>query len=160
VNYDTQNDFDFQNQVRLTYTGYEDEIIQSIEAGNGFLPTESDLIQGGQRLFGIKSMLRLGGLGLTVVASQQDAECDELVLEGGSQSTTFSLRPTEYEENAHFYLGYYFHNRWDDAHATPPNVRLGPNFREIKPLEVYLFERQNMGGSNQEASLFPAIALA
>lgn len=160
VNYDTQNDFDFQNQVRLTYTGYEDDIIQNIEAGNVFLQTPSDLIQGGQRLFGIRSDLRLGGLGLTVVASQQDAESDELVLEGGSQATTFSLRPTDYEDNAHFYLGYYFHNRWDEAHASPPNIRLGPDFREVSDIEVFLFERQNVGGSSQQDDLYPAIALA
>src|SRR5690606_664854 len=92
VNYDTQNDFDFQNQVRLTYTGYEDDIVQQIEAGNVFLPIQSELIRGGQRLFGIKTDLRVGGLGVTVVASQQDAESDELVIEGGSQTTTFARR--------------------------------------------------------------------
>jgi cell surface protein SprA len=38
TNYNTQATFDFENQVKLDYTGYEDEIIQKIEAGNVSLP--------------------------------------------------------------------------------------------------------------------------
>lgn len=33
VNYDTQNTFEFENQVKLLYEGYDDEIIQRVEAG-------------------------------------------------------------------------------------------------------------------------------
>ena len=54
VNYDTQSQFDFENQVSLVYTGYEDDIVQKIEAGNVFLLTPSELIRGGQRLFGLR----------------------------------------------------------------------------------------------------------
>ena len=64
VNWDTNNQFDFQNQLKLEYTGYEDEIIQKIEAGNVFLQTPSTLIRGGQSLFGIKSEMQLGGPGI------------------------------------------------------------------------------------------------
>ncbi|MEM1043479.1 MAG: cell surface protein SprA [Bacteroidota bacterium] len=160
VNYDTQNDFDFQNQVKLTYTGYEDEILQRVEAGNVFLQTPSDLIRGGQRLFGIRTDLQVGGLGVTVVASQQDAESDELTIEGGSQTTTFTKRPTEYEDNANFYLGYYFHNRWDAAHANPPNVSLGPSgFSQLIDLEVFLFEQNNLSNSGNDDPIVRGIAL-
>ena len=162
VNYDTQNDFDFQNQVKLTYTGYEDEILQSVEAGNVFLQTPSELVRGGQRLFGIKSQFQVGGLGVTVVASQQDAESDELSIDGGSQTTTFTKRPTEYENNANFYLSYYFHNRWDAAHAAPPNIVLGPGFSEILEgqLEVYLFEQSNINNTGSDDATIRGLALA
>jgi cell surface protein SprA len=46
TNYNTQATFDFENQVKLDYTGYEDEIIQKIEAGNVSLPLRGTLIQG------------------------------------------------------------------------------------------------------------------
>ncbi|MFB3133193.1 MAG: cell surface protein SprA, partial [Rhodothermales bacterium] len=55
INWDTERDFEYQNQLKLQYTGYEDEILQSVEAGNVFLQTPSTLIRGGQSLFGIKS---------------------------------------------------------------------------------------------------------
>jgi cell surface protein SprA len=58
TNYNTQATFDFENQVKLDYTGYEDEIIQKIEAGNVSLPLRGTLIQGSQSLFGIKTQLR------------------------------------------------------------------------------------------------------
>jgi cell surface protein SprA len=34
INYNTEAQFDFENQTTISYTGDEDEIIQSIEAGN------------------------------------------------------------------------------------------------------------------------------
>ncbi|MCB0817846.1 MAG: hypothetical protein KDB77_10065, partial [Flavobacteriales bacterium] len=50
TNYNTEATFDFENQVKLDYTGYEDEIIQKIEAGNVSLPLNGTLIQGSQSL--------------------------------------------------------------------------------------------------------------
>lgn len=139
VNFDTQTEFDFQNQVRLVYTGYEDEIVRRIEAGNVFLPVESDLIRGGQRLFGLKTDLQFGGLSLTAVASQQDAESDELVITGGTRTTPFSLLPTQYEDATHLLLGFHFYNRWDAAHAAPPSPVLG-RVKRILDVEVYKFD--------------------
>ncbi|MFT7588129.1 MAG: cell surface protein SprA, partial [Limisphaerales bacterium] len=34
TNYNTEATFDFENQVKLEYTGFDDDIVQSIEAGN------------------------------------------------------------------------------------------------------------------------------
>lgn len=45
TNYNTQSSFDFENQVKLEYTGYQDEIIKKIEAGNVSLPLNTTLIQ-------------------------------------------------------------------------------------------------------------------
>jgi hypothetical protein len=38
VNYNTESTFDFENQMKLQYTGDEDQIIQGIELGNVSLP--------------------------------------------------------------------------------------------------------------------------
>ncbi|PIQ63721.1 MAG: cell surface protein SprA [Bacteroidetes bacterium CG12_big_fil_rev_8_21_14_0_65_60_17] len=137
VKYDSSNQFDFQNQLRLEYTGYEDEIIQSIEAGNVNLQTSSSLIRGGQSLFGIKSELQLGGIRLTTVMSQQEGQANSLDIDGGSESTEFDLQPTDYDEAVHFFLGYYFRNRWEDALSDPPNIRVANNFERITEIEVW-----------------------
>ena len=141
VNWDTNNDFDYQNQLKLQYTGYDDEIIQSIEAGNVFLETPSTLIRGGQSLFGIKSELQLGGVRLTTVASQQEGQANTLAIDGGSETTTFGIRPTEYDDGTHFFLAYYFRNRWEEAHAQPPNIQLADGFEQITRLEVWRLQR-------------------
>lgn len=159
VNYDTQNTFEFENQVKLLYEGYDDDIIQRIEAGNVFLQTPSDLIRGGQRLFGIRTDLRFGGLGVTLVASQQDAEGDALEIEGGSQTTNFDIAPYEYEDNAHFFLGYYFRNRWDVALSRPPNIIADPAFDQIVGIDVWLKD-QSVSQTNQlTEGLAQAVAL-
>lgn len=140
VNYDTNNQFDFQNQLKLQYTGYEDEIIQSIEAGNVFLQTPSTLIRGGQSLFGIKSQFQLGGVHLTTVMSQQEGQSNSLNIEGGAESSGFDLKPTDYDDSKHFFLGYYFRNRWEDALSDPPNIRVAHGFTRINEVEVWKLE--------------------
>lgn len=137
VNWDTENQFDYQNQIRLQYTGYEDEIIQSIEAGNVFLQTPSRLIRSGQSLFGIKSEFKVGGLRLTTVASQQEGQANSLTINGGAETTTFEVKPTAYDNSTHYFLGYYFRNRWEEAMSQPPNVVLGNGFDKITELEVW-----------------------
>ncbi|NBC00345.1 MAG: cell surface protein SprA [Bacteroidetes bacterium] len=146
VNWDTERDFDYQNQLRLRYTGYDDEILQSVEAGNVFLDTPSSLIRGGQSLFGIKSELQFGGLRLTTVASQQEGQSNSLSVSGGAELTTFELRPTDYDEGSHFFLSYYHRNRWEDAHSRPENgLILFDGFERITDIEVWKLEtrRQN-----------------
>lgn len=137
VQYDSKNQFDYQNQLKLQYTGYEDEIIQKIEAGNVFLQTPSTLIRGGQSLFGIKSEFQVGGVKLTTVMSQQEGQANSLNIEGGSESTEFDLKPTDYDEALHFFLGYYFRNRFEDALLDPPNIRVADGFERITEIELW-----------------------
>jgi len=69
TNYNTEATFDFENQMKLDYTGDEDEIIQKIEAGNVSLPLPGSLIQGSQSLFGLKLETKWGKLKNTTVLS-------------------------------------------------------------------------------------------
>lgn len=137
VNWDTNNQFDYQNQLKLVYRGYEDEIIQNIEAGNVFLNTPSRLIRGGQSLFGIKSEMKMGGLRLTTVASQQEGQANSLSLEGGSETTRFDLKPTHYQDRQHFFLSFYFRNRWEDALRDPNRIEVAHGFERITEIEVW-----------------------
>ena len=160
VNYDTQSQFEFENQVSLVYTGYEDDIIQRIEAGNVFLQTPSTLIRGGQRLFGLRTDFQLGPLALTAVASQQDAETVDRVFEGGTDVQRFDLAPFRYEDDTHFFLGYAFHNWWDRAHQQPQTPRLPPNLGSIEQIEVWKHEPGLVNNSNEDVPITWAVALA
>ena len=71
TNYNTEASFDWENQVKLDYTGYEDEILKKIEAGNVTLPLNSSLISGSQTLFGVKTELQFGRLRATTVFTQK-----------------------------------------------------------------------------------------
>ena len=83
TNYNTEATFDFENQVKLDYTGYEDEIIQKIEAGNVSLPLNGTLIQGSQSLFGLKTELRFGRLTATAIFSQEKGQRRNVQVSGG-----------------------------------------------------------------------------
>ena len=137
IDWDTNNQFDYQNQVRLKYTGYEDEIIQSIEAGNVFLETPSNLIRGGTSQFGIKSRFQVGNFSLTTIASQQEGQSSQETISGGSETSEFGVRPTEYDDNAHFFLGYFFRNSWNEVLSDPNNIQLLRGFQEITEIEVW-----------------------
>jgi cell surface protein SprA len=111
ADWNTQRTFEYENQLHVKYQGYEDEIVQSVEAGNVSLPTKSSFISGGQALFGIKAQFQMGPLHLTTVATQKKGQIKEMSVSGGGEVATFNIRPTAYSENHYFidssYIGLY-----------------------------------------------------
>ncbi len=103
ANWDTQRLFDYENQLKIAYKGYDDELIQSIEAGNVALSTASGLVGSSQALFGIKAEMKVGPLKLTTVASQKKSEKKSISVKGGSQKSPFELRAYQYATN-HFFI--------------------------------------------------------
>lgn len=102
ADWNTERTFEYENQLKIKYTGYEDEIIQSIEAGNVSLQT-SPLVGGSEALFGIKAHFKMGPFSLTTIASQKKGETKEVQVSGGTSETPFQKRAYEYSTN-HFFL--------------------------------------------------------
>ena len=98
ANYDTEATFEFENEMKLEYTGDEDDIIKKIELGNVNLPLSGSLITGAQSLFGLKSKMQFGRVTLTTVFSEQKSETSILEIEGGAQTTEFEISIDNYEE--------------------------------------------------------------
>ncbi|GAB4253735.1 MAG: cell surface protein SprA [Vicingaceae bacterium] len=140
TSYNTEATFDFENQMKIEYTGFEDEIIQKIEAGNVSLPLNSSLITGSQTLFGVKTELKFGRLRVTSVLSQERGEKKEIEVQGGAQVQTFEKNASDYEENKHYFLGHYFRNNYEQALSTPPIVN---SFVNITKVEVWVANTNN-----------------
>lgn len=140
TSYNTEATFDFENQMKLEYTGQEDEIIQKIEAGNVSLPLTGSLITGSQSLFGIKTQLQFGRLTATSIFSQQKGKRQELEVSGGAQVSTFNMKADNYEANKHYFLAHYFRDQYDVAMASLPNVNSGINITKI---EVWVTNTNN-----------------
>ncbi|MFK8044484.1 MAG: cell surface protein SprA [Crocinitomicaceae bacterium] len=132
--------FNFQNQVKIGYTGYEDEIIQKIEAGNVTLPLNTSLIQGSQSLFGIRTDLKFGKLTVNTLLSQQKGQRQEINVAGGAQQQEFEVKADNYEENKHYFLNFQHRENYDSAMASMPYVSSGINVTKI---EVYITNRNN-----------------
>ncbi len=139
VNYDTESNFSFDNEVSLDYQGNEDEIVQKIELGNINMDVPGTLISGSQSLFGVKTKLKFGRLTMTSVFSQQRSEKKEITVQGGAQRQEFNVSADDYDANRHFFLGQYFRNNFNEAMANLPVIR---SQVQIKNLEVWVTNRQ------------------
>ncbi len=132
TNFNTEATFDFENKLKLKYEGKEDEIIKLVEAGNVNLPLNSTLITGSQSLFGLKTQLQFGRATVTSVFSQQQSQTENISVQGGAQTSEFSLRSLDYEENKHFFIGQYFRDHYDEALASLPVVTSNINITKIE----------------------------
>lgn len=119
ADWNTERTFEYENQLKIKYTGYEDEIIQSIEAGNVSLQT-APLVGGSEALFGIKALFQFGPFSLTALASQKKGEVKEVSVSGGSEKQEFQIRAYEYSTN-HYFL--------DEVYAdTSPDLNIFNKF--------------------------------
>lgn len=138
ANFDSNNSFDFQNQLKAEYSGFQEDIIKSIEVGNVSMPVQNSLIQGGQNLFGLKTQLQFGNLFVTAVASTQRGRRDELIIEGGGQGRQFEIQGSNYDENRHFFLGHFFRENYERWLRGLPQILSGVNITRV---EVYIMNR-------------------
>jgi len=139
TDWDTERAFDFQNRLSIVYEGYEDEIIKRIEMGNVSMETGNSLIRGGASLFGIKSVAELGSFKFTSVVSQQKGESETQTITGGAQETEFSVRPSQYQNNRHFFIDFYNRQEFENNVSDPQ--QLGQAY-QISDLRVWISEPQ------------------
>ncbi len=136
VDWNTQRQFEFENQLKIKYKGYDDEIIQSIEAGNVSLQTPSSLIGSSQALFGIKANLQLGPLKLTTIASQKKGESQEKVITGGAQTQETKVYLYQYSQN-HYFIDQKYIPTYEPYYQNSPPVRIAPEL-QVKDIEVWV----------------------
>jgi cell surface protein SprA len=123
TDWDTERTFNYQNQLKITYTGYDDEIIQNIELGNVTMDTGNSLVRGGGALFGVKSTARLGALSLTGILSQQEGKGSSQTLKGGSTELEIDLRPTQYDADRHFFIDFFAMQEFEENMRDPTFIR-------------------------------------
>lgn len=145
ANFDNNNSFDFQNNMKVEYTGYKEDILQKLEIGNVSLPLNNTLIQGAQNLFGIKAQMQFGKLNVTSIATTQRGKTSSINVNGGGaggggQGRTFELIGSGYDENRHFFLGHFFRDNYESWVSATPQMISGVNITRV---EVYILNRNN-----------------
>ena len=138
INYNTLANFGQDNQLKLDYTGLDDEIVKRFELGNVAFPSRSTLIPGAQQLFGIKTTLQFGKLFITGVLANQKSQRQSANLAGGTASQLFEVKADEYEENRHFLLGQYFKENYNKVMSKLPAITAPV---QILRLEVWVTNR-------------------
>ena len=121
---DSERDFDWENNIRISYEGYEDDIIQEIEAGNISLslPSTKYVTFSGknQGLFGIKGISKLGPIDVTTIASIEKSQKEQQEWEGGGQSSTQQIRDVDWIKNRYFFIHPWFRNGVDTFYVSSP----------------------------------------
>jgi cell surface protein SprA len=139
-NWDTKATFDFQNNIKLEFTGFPEDVIQKIEAGTVSMPLNSTLISGAQNLFGVKTKLQFGRLTATAIAASQRGKVQELVIQGGAQSRAFELKMDQYDLYRHFFLSHFHRDNYERSLKSLPIIASGV---KITRLEIYMTNRTN-----------------
>ncbi len=137
VRQDSENDFDWENDMEISYTGHEDEILKRVEAGNisMSLPgTQFATGGGGQSsgLFGLKAESQLGPVNLTTIAS---IERSQKSTKRSALEREFSISDANYMANRYFFLDMQFREMYyplDEAGAHTYDPA-----RRVARLEVY-----------------------
>jgi cell surface protein SprA len=146
TNFDTQHSFDFQNSMKVEYSGLKEDLLKKLEIGNVSLPLNNSLIKGSQNLFGIKAQMQFGKLTTTVIATTQRGKQSTVHVNGSggngvSQGRPFELVASQYDDNRHFFLAQFFRDNFEKwLGAIPGQVSSGINITRV---EVYSINRQN-----------------
>ena len=119
ADWNTKRTFEYENQLKIKYTGYEDEIVRLVEAGNVSLQTPSAFIGSSQALFGVKAQFQAGPLTLTALASQKKGQIKEVAVSGGSKEQTFEFRAFEYATN-HFFVDTSYISKYEPYYRNDP----------------------------------------
>lgn len=156
LNYDTESTFDFDSKkLKLAYTGKEDEIIKTLEAGDVSMTTSNSLIRGGTSLFGIKGIFQFGKLTMGVLFSQQESQSRTTKSKGNIQTTPFEITVDSYDENMHYFLAQYFRDTYDRSLATNPYIRSGISIEEI---EVWVTNKRSSYDESRNIVAFSDLA--
>jgi len=133
VDYNSERDFQFENNVRLNYVGNEDEIIQRIDAGNISLSLPGTQLvtfsPNSQGLFGVRSDLKIGPVDMVAVASIERGRKERVSFRSGSTEQQNEIFDYDYLKNKYFFLSEYYRDNFyplipeNNLHTTPPEVR-------------------------------------
>lgn len=108
LDYNSERDFQWENNIKIKYTGHEDEIVQKIEAGNIALslPSTQFVTFSGsnQGLFGLKSISRLGPVDITAIASIERTKKQKQKILGGAETQGQSIPDYQMRKGQYFFI--------------------------------------------------------
>lgn len=137
VDWNTLNQFEFNNRFKIGYDGYDDDIIKKVEFGNVNLETQSTLIGGGQTLFGVRADFQFGPVFLKTIASQRRGERQFINARGGASKQFFTVRAYDYARN-HFFADTAYAAVWDAYfRSATPVLSTDANSLVIADIEVW-----------------------
>ncbi len=160
VDQNSEATFDFENTLRLTYDGDEDEIVQKIEAGNVSLNLPStnyvSMSARHQGLFGLKTQMKLGNLSFIGIASLQRGEKQKLSITGAADEETYRIKDIEYVRDRFFFVDSIYYELFENFDERMRWIRVNDGLKIVQ-LDVWRsarptdYDRQGYAVVNPEA---------
>jgi hypothetical protein len=138
-----------ENNIRINYKGKEDDIIQSVDAGNVSLalPGSQSLMGSAnhQGLFGVKTTSKFGPMNVTAIASVVNTEKKSEQYKGTSESQTQEIKDHNFVKNQYFFVHEWFRNGAQTslggaAIQIPPFYPLKEGLHQIGNIVIRNFE--------------------
>ncbi len=110
LDYDQKRENQNKNIVKLKYTGDEDEVVQSIEAGQTSFSIQGTQFAsfagagGKSGLFGLKGVFNFGGVEVQAVLTRETGESSQGTFVGGARQDTLVLYGRDYLKNKFYYI--------------------------------------------------------
>lgn len=127
---DSERDFDWENNIRISYEGNEDEILQRVEAGNISLslPATQYVTFSGKNkgLFGLKAISKLGPVDITTIASIEQTRKEKQKFEGSNEATTQQIFDYNYMKNRYFFIHEWYRNGVDTTFTDFKTLHINP----------------------------------
>ena len=112
------------------------------------MPINSNLIQGAQSLFGVRTDLKFGNTTISGVFSEQRSQSQNIVSQGGGRLQELNFFALDYEEDRHFFISQYFRDNYDLFLANYPYINSPV---QITRIEVWV---TNRGVSNSKCKKY------
>jgi hypothetical protein len=143
TDYQSERPSDLKNTIRLRYQGGEDEIVQTIEAGNTDLSlpgTEFVGYSGHHKgLFGVKSQGKLGPLEFTAIASKEEGRSERTTFTGMARAETLRIYDRDFL-------------KWRFYQLIPESLGLPP-LDSLLVLRLYV-DDLNLTNNSEDGALF------
>jgi len=152
INQNSEASTSLENQIKIYYQGYDDDVIQRVDLGNTNLTLpRSTYVSASTRqegLFGVKMTGRLASWDFAVIASKQEGQADVATFAGGSQETRIGgidgqINDIDFERRRYYFLS--------DPDSLPGYVVDAPD------LEVFVSTRNPEGDRWNGRETFNAI---
>ena len=140
-NFDTKNVFQLNQNIKFSYTNFEEDIIQDFQFGNIKFPVKNSLIKGAHNLFGVSTKLRFGKLYINALFSSQRGTSEEIIIKNGKESNEFQIKADAYDSDRHFFIGHFFRD-----HVYAQSLQELPVLVSnvlITRIEVYVTNRES-----------------
>lgn len=136
--------FDFENSLKITYTGESDEIIQKMEAGNiGLsLPGTRYVSFSGvnKGLFGLKTEAKIGKFKSTSIASFEKGQKNQIEVKGGVRKQEKIKNAKDYLRYKYFFIDSLFRENWAASYNYERHLEHQTPYSAPYKIKNYTFE--------------------